>query len=205
MGLFTGDINDKKVLKYRLTISSYFIMLYESFSRTWKDRFLEFYANSVDVSGDKPKYRFTKPKSTKNGFEMIPDKKAENDFYNKVFRIIKKSKGYDKELSMFKYMEKLGFINAKQYIELIEIRKIRNVLTHELDSCILDNFPNETKNLLKKLIEIRKSANKNWILSVEIATGDLERYKDDNGTYNFPKEAFSLDDILFDLIKENIF
>lgn len=196
--------NSKK-LKRELIFSSLFIMTYENFVSSWKQRLYDFHTEFAVMDGKIISGFFEKKYNSKNlnDVEYIISKKKKQEFEKQVFRRIRKEDGnYDKDLSMFDWLRDNGFIDKTDYDNLVEIRDRRNQFAHEMVNIVFDVFPKDSGKLFENLIKIRKKASENWIREIEIPiAGDV--YANEKGEFTEPKDVQSMQDIFFDVIIEN--
>lgn len=203
---FLELITDKEKLRSKLIYASLFIMAYENFLSGWKDQVFYFYADATIING-KLEYGFYDvvfaDKNDINSFTYVKSYEKENEFYKKVYRLVKNQngKGYSKELSLFKYLETRGIIDNFDYLKLEEIRNLRNKLVHELDNILYENDLGDSQELFKQLIKIRKKANENWFREVEIPIA-YEKFLDKDGNFAPPEVVISSQDLIFDIIIE---
>jgi len=201
-----GLLNDEKRLKKELIFASLFVMAYESFVSNWKENILGFFANSHGFHDGKVISSFCKPTTdSKGNMVFIPDKKAETVYRKRVYQRIKKTDGNnDTDLSMFDFMVEFGLIDKNDYKHLIDIRKIRNLYSHELVNVLFDKPPANTRELFSELIRIRKKASEFWIREVEIPTSPDEEWQfNEQGKFVDPEWVASTQDLFFDVIITN--
>lgn len=180
-------------------------MAYESFFADWKDKVFHYYVDVVIIDNklhfgfyeiDKKEFNF----HDSDSFSHIKSPKKEEKFKNKVYRLVKNNKGgYAHDLSLFKYLENMGFIDATDYSKLAEIRIFRHKLVHELLDVLYDDELSKQQDLFRELIRIRKKVNENWIRKVEIPIA-IDDFLDRDGNFIPPDEVISIQDLIFDII-----
>ena len=203
---FVNTITDKTKLRHHLIFSAIFIMVYENFLSSWKEELSLFYANSTTIENDKVIPVFTKVKSCINGnIEWEHDAEEEKRFYKDVFRTVKNSKnGYNKALSLFKWLKTYQIISENDYIILNDIMEKRNQYVHEFYESLTSPITEHDKYLLKELMRIEKESRIQWIKDVEIPTNPdfCESCLDENGEFHMPEEIYPLRSLVFDCILE---
>ena len=193
-------LNNKEELKKLLEKSSLFISLYENFKQGYKDSILGFYANEIDFEDGEAIYRFT-------DIEGKEDKTSKLKYEKEVYRTIrsKDNKNWDKDASLFNWLRKYEIITAEQYEELLELRKYRNKLVHELDKFIGKEYPKDLDDKIKELLDIRMHASKRWYILFELPLEDLNSHPFDiNATNPDDLIVYDNNDLLYLLIKDTL-
>lgn len=206
---FWNLVKDKEKMKKEFITISYFITLYENFKNIWKERILDFYADTKTVDENNNLiYEFTKPNpNNPKAFEegdFIKDIEEENKYKEEVYGTIKKKNGKrDHEASLFNWMLSRDLIKKEHYESLLIIRNIRNKLVHELDKLLFDGLPNNLSKMLSELISIRKYSSNKWYIKAELPTiGNAEL--DDDGKIIEPDNVTEGINIIYDIIYDTI-
>lgn len=92
----------------------------------------------------------------------------------------------------------------KHYDKLLEIRRLRNKVVHELDFLLDEDEPLNFTDEIKDLIEIRKYASKEWFLNFELPT-DPDAELNDDGTLKIPDQVYSTIDLSYDYLYDILF
>lgn len=196
---------NKDQLKKDLIFYAFFLMTFENFFSQWKEQLQSFFADSFHEKNGKIVFDFVKTSVVDAKAYITEDEKAKEK-YEEIFRIVNKSNkknGYDKTLSMFKWMEIHKFIDNKDYEKLTSIRELRNEIAHNLEKCLEKGVSDNDKNLLDSLLKIRKKASERWIREIEIPIAGDE-HLDENGNFQSPVFVTSLNDVIIDIIKDSV-
>ena len=206
---FLEIVTDKEKLQKELTFYSLFLMVFENFVSFWMEQSKSVYANEFSYDEEKRKIICKFSKSiTKNGeTRFVPDKDTEKKYINDVLHIIKDKGGnWNPKLSLFRWIVEFGLIEEDDYTILKRCYELRNTYGHEIASCLEKYVTKEEKQLLKKLIEIAKKANRNWVLMIEIPSNPDFKYTDfldEKGDFKEP-DVFTGFDLFYSLVLTNL-
>ena len=205
---FIEKITNKEEMQKSLIIASLFIMVYENFISAWEDNFLSFFGDYQNINGEW-EWNFFKRVKDGPGFDEFHyeyDKEELNKFNKKIYKRIASKKGaYIKDLSMFDFMVEYGFLTKDEYDDLVLIKDLRNKFAHNLDEIItVKGLPDNTNELLEKLLNIRCNSSFRWIRDVEMTIDPDSFQYDENGNIIEPEAAYTNHDIIMNIIKETV-
>ncbi len=201
---FYDRIQDKEKLKKDFLSITFFVTLYENFKSRWKEEVIAFYSSGYHYENENIKHHFM-VENPDNPTELIKDKEAEKKFNDEVYHLVpKENGGYDREASLFKWLLNNELIQLKHYDKLLEIRRLRNKVVHELDFLLDEDEPLNFTDEIKDLIEIRKYASKEWFLNFELPT-DPDAELNDDGTLKIPDQVYSTIDLSYDYLYDILF
>lgn len=201
---FYERILKPEILKKELLQVTFFITLYENFKSLCEYDILSYFANCVDFKNEKEEFRFVKA-DPNNPENIIDDKDAENEYKRKVYHTVKRKNGTnDREASMFKWLLDCDLITKEYYMDLLEIRDLRNKFVHELDELLNVGIPNNIEEKIKKLVEIRQFYSKQWFINIELPISGEAKY-DAEENIIIPDTVYSNVDLSFDLLYNALF
>lgn len=151
-GFFTPDL-----LHQKLITASVFIAVYENFKSTIVDNVKYFYCNGF-----------------MDGKELL------EDYESKVLSKIRSNKNKQIRATLLWYQEN-GAITEKDIEKFKQMTDLRNTLSHDLLTKMLDGLPDSIYDVYFDMINLFEQITKWWIREIEIPTNpdiSMEQYND---------------------------